>query len=152
VGVEGIFNYRRLSEQVATGGQPTTAELRAVAHAGDAVGSNLAMPDDEDHLPDERGTVERLGMTYEPIPVVWEQPTRDDLDAFCAAMVRYAGRRVFVHCVANFRVSSFMYLYRVNVLGWLPEQALPDLQAIWEPYDGWQAFIDRMAVEGAGDG
>ena len=58
-----------------------------------------------------------------------------------------ADRRVYVHCVANFRVSTFMYLYRTLVLGQPPEDALADLHAIWQPYDWWQAFIDEALAQ-----
>ena len=148
----GIFNFRRLSDRIATSGQPTEAQSAAIARAGFEVVINLAMPDDEDHLPDERATVEALGMTYRPIPVVWESPTHENLDAFFTEMARYGDRQVFVHCVANFRVSTFMFLYRTLVLGWLPEDALSDLHAIWQPYDWWQAFIEDALAQRPADG
>jgi protein tyrosine phosphatase (PTP) superfamily phosphohydrolase (DUF442 family) len=137
-----IFNYRRLSERLATSGQPGEAELGAIARAGFEVVINLALHDCEGAPPDERRTVEGLGMTYEHIPVVWQHPAPADLEAFFSAMDRHAGRAVYVHCAANLRVSAFMLLYRVIRLGWRLEDALPDLQAIWQPDDTWQAFID----------
>ncbi len=103
---------------------------------------NLALQDAEGAPPDERRTVEELGMTYEHIPVVWQHPTPADLEAFFAAMDRHAGRVLYVHSAANLRVSAFMLLYRVKRLGWRLEDALPDLQAIWQPNETWQAFID----------
>ena len=145
--LDTIFNFRRLSERIATSGQPTADQFAVIAAAGFEVVINLAMPDDEDHLPDERATVEALGMAYRPIPVVWERPTLDDLNAFFDEMARCADRQVYVHCVANFRVSTFMYLYRTLVLGQSPDDALADLHAIWQPYDWWQAFIDEAVAQ-----
>ncbi len=141
-----IINFRLLSDDLLTGGQPTEAQLAAVAAAGCEVVINLGRLDPAYALPDERGTVAGLGMIYEHIPVVWTQPTAADLDAFFAALERHAGRRVLVHCAANYRASAFILLYRVLRQGWQLEDALPDLQAIWAPaeYPAWQAFLERM--------
>ena len=140
--LNAIYNYYRLSDRLATSGQPGEEELAAVARAGFEAVINLALHGEEYSLPDERGTAEALGMLYEHIPVIWQRPAAADLDAFFAAMDRHAGRRLYVHCAANMRVSAFMLLYRVLELRWSLEDALPDLRAIWEPNDTWQAFID----------
>ena len=145
-----IINFRRLSDHLLTGGQPTEAELALAAAAGAEVVVNLGRLDPAYALPDERGTVAALGLIYEHIPVIWADPTPTDLAAFFAVMERYAGRRIFVHCAANYRASAFNMLYRVLRLGWRIEDARPDLDAIWDPaeYPQWQAFI--AAALGAG--
>jgi uncharacterized protein (TIGR01244 family) len=137
-----IYNYRRLSDRVSTSGQPTAAQLAAVAGARFEVVVNLAPSTDDEALPDESEVVEALGMTYEHIPVAWEQPTHADLEAFFETMARHEGRQVFVHCIANMRVSVFMALYRIVRLGWSAADAMPDIHAIWEPNPTWQVFMD----------
>ncbi len=145
-GLRSIRNYRRLGPDLITSGLPTEAQLSAAAAAGFEVVINLLPGDEPRALPDERGTVERLGMIYEHIPVIWAQPTLTDLERFFELMDHHAGRRVYVHCAANYRASAFMLLYRVLRLGWPLEDALPDLQTIWDPaeYPAWQAFIEEM--------
>lgn len=142
--LERITNFRCLTPDLITGGQPTEAQLALVAAAGAEVVINLGRLDPAYALPDERGTVVALGMAYEHIPVVWADPTLANLHEFFAVMDRHAGRRVFVHCAANYRASAFILLYRVLRLGWRLEDALPNLQAIWDPaeYPAWQAFIE----------
>jgi protein tyrosine phosphatase (PTP) superfamily phosphohydrolase (DUF442 family) len=147
--LSGIRGYRRLAGDLITSGQPTVEQLSEVAAAGFQDVINLALHNDSYSLPDERGTVEALGMTYTHIPVVWQQPTQADLAAFLAALDRLQGRRVYVHCAANMRVSAFMYLYRVLRLGWPSESALPDLHALWQPNETWQAFIDATLAGSA---
>ena len=88
-----IINFRRLSDRLITGGQPTEEQLALAAAAGGEVVINLGRLDPAYALPDERGTVAALGLIYEHIPVVWAEPTAADLDAFFAAMERHAGRR-----------------------------------------------------------
>ena len=57
--VSGIRDYRKLSDLVATAGQPTEDELAAVAQAGYEVVINLHISPD---LLDERDVVRSPGM------------------------------------------------------------------------------------------
>jgi protein tyrosine phosphatase (PTP) superfamily phosphohydrolase (DUF442 family) len=142
--LQGIYNYRRLTDLIATAGQPSEEELAAVAHAGFEVVVNLALHDAEYSLPDEHRTVESLGMRYIHIPVVWERPLRSDLERFFEVMDGLTGRCVFVHCAANKRVSAFMALYRQLRQRWAPDATMPDVLAIWEPDAVWQQFMEQM--------
>ena len=146
--LQGIYNYRRLSDLIATAGQPSEEELAAVAHAGFEVVVNLALHDAEYSLPDERRTVESLGLSYVHIPVAWERPSRSDLERFFEAMDKLAGRKLFIHCAANKRVSVFMALYRRQRLGWSVDTVMPDVLAIWEPDTVWSRFWGEMTGPG----
>jgi hypothetical protein len=50
---------------------------------------------------------------------------------------------VFVHCAANFRVSSFMAVYGQMRLGWDHNRADRHARTFWEPNRTWQAFVDE---------
>ena len=142
--LQGIYNYRRLTDLIATAGQPSEEELASVAHAGFEVVVNLALHDAEYSLPDERLTVESLGMRYIHIPVMWERPLRSDLERFFEVMDELSGKPVFVHCAANKRVSAFMALYRQLRQGWSAEAVMPDVHAIWDLDDVWRRFLEEM--------
>jgi protein tyrosine phosphatase (PTP) superfamily phosphohydrolase (DUF442 family) len=151
--IEQIYNYLKLSDSVATGGQPTEAQFSLIKEAGYQVVVNLARPDSPKALPNEQTIVESLGMRYVPIPVDWENPTLENvarffslMEAICASQQRFAiaTQPVFVHCAANMRVSAFMYLYRLIYEGMSDEQAKSDLQKIWTPNDTWQACIQQV--------
>jgi len=146
-----IYNYRRLSDTLATSGQPTDAELASVARAGFECVVNLALHDAEYSLPDEHGIVNSLGMRYIHIPVVWERPTRADLERFFETMDKLSGNRLFIHCAANKRVSVFLSLYRRLRLGWPPEAVAPDVLAIWQPDAVWQQFMEEMVQQYASE-
>jgi hypothetical protein len=47
---------------------------------------NLGLHTHEKALPDEAGSVGRLGMTYIHIPVDFQNPTEEAFDKFCAMM------------------------------------------------------------------
>ena len=138
-----IFNYQRLSDRIATAGQPSEAELAAVAAAGFEAVINLGLVDAPYALADERSVAQALGLDYRHIPVLWERPVPSDLARFIETMEALAGQRVFVHCAANKRVSVFMALYRIRKLGWSRTEALAEVARIWEPEGVWQAFIEQ---------
>jgi uncharacterized protein (TIGR01244 family) len=116
--VSGIRDYRKLSERIATAGQPTQEELAAVARAGYEVVINLDVSDSSYALEDEGRLVRSLGLEYVHIPVVWEQPTKADLERFFEIMEARQDKTLFVHCAANRRVSVFMALYRIMPQVW----------------------------------
>ncbi|MGD9146123.1 MAG: protein tyrosine phosphatase family protein [Anaerolineae bacterium] len=141
--LDDIVNYLEISELLGTGGQPTAEQFSDIQTAGYEVVVNLAMPDSTNALPNEAELVREQGMEYVHIPVVWEDPGDDDLDRFFRTMAQARGRKVFVHCVVNWRVSCFVYLYRVVELGIAMKRAEQSLLRIWKPEPVWQGFLER---------
>jgi protein tyrosine phosphatase (PTP) superfamily phosphohydrolase (DUF442 family) len=150
--VTDIYAYREAAPDLATSGQPKEKLLAEIAQAGYQVVINLALHDDPRYsLPDEAGTVRSLGMEYVHIPVQFDNPTRQDLDAFFAAMDRSRGKRTWVHCAANKRVTAFVGLYRALREGWETGRAFELMEGVWQPDEVWQRFIDaRLAEKNAG--
>lgn len=143
-----LYNYRRISPEIATSGQPTEAQFEAISAQGIEVVINLGLADADYALPDERGLVESLGMTYEHIPVQWQNPTVENVRDFLACMGRYQHQHRLVHCAKNMRVSCFIALYHVLEEQWTPEQAIADIQAIWSPNEVWRAFMVKVLAQG----
>ncbi|MBV8062392.1 MAG: NUDIX domain-containing protein, partial [Nevskia sp.] len=139
--LKAIHAFREIDPRLATAGQPTAGQFRAVRAGGYQSVINLLPEDSKLALPGERALVEAEGMRYHHLPVVWEAPTADDFTSFCALMDAQAQRRVFVHCAANKRVSAFVYLYRVLRQGVPREAAERELLAVWQPDEVWSAFI-----------
>ncbi len=138
----GIHNHRSVDERLTTSGQPTVAQLHAIAQAGYRTVINLGLHDDPRYsLPDEAGVVQGLGLTYVHIPVPFATPLQDDLLRFFAAMDKHRQHRVWVHCAANIRVAVFLGLYRVIRQGWVPERAFALMHDLWQPNEVWSAFI-----------
>ncbi len=139
-----LYNYHRLSNAIVTAGQPTVEQFSTIAKQGIEVVINLGLADADYVLPNERGLVQSLGLVYEHIPVEWEQPQVEDFEQFADCMRRHEHRKRLVHCAANKRVSTFMALYRVLEEGRSIEQAMEDLEAVWQPNPIWQNFIARV--------
>ena len=107
-----IYNYLPISEHLATAGQPTAEQFATIRQAGFDLVVNLALPTSSNALPDERSVVEACGMTYSPIPVIWEHPTAADFEQFQATLASHPDQKIFVHCAMNMRVSAFVYLHQ----------------------------------------
>ncbi|WP_181314315.1 protein tyrosine phosphatase family protein [Phormidesmis priestleyi] len=144
--IEAIHNFLKLSDHIATAGQPIENQFAAIKEAGYQTVINLAPPGSTNAIPHEKDIVESLGMDYVYIPVIWTNPTIEDLDRFFAVINANAEQPIFVHCAKNMRVSAFMYLYRCLHDRNNDQQAEQDLHRIWIPNETWQAFIQR-AIE-----
>ena len=140
--LQDIYRYRRVSEHIATGGQPTEAQLAQVAKAGCTTVINLGLHDADYTLPDERGTVESLGLAYVHIPVIWEQPTQASLSRFGEVMQAHESEDLFIHCAANVRVAVFVALDRVVRQGGPADREIEAIRTLSLP-KVWQAFIDE---------
>lgn len=140
--IESIQNFQQISELLSTSGQPDRDQFSAIAAAGFQVVINLAMPDSLDALADEPALVNSLGMEFEHIPVVWTNPRPSDLQRFFEVMDQWEGKRIFVHCARNMRVSAFIFLYRVLRRGEPQETCRRDMEHIWQPNDVWSEFIE----------
>ena len=141
-----IFNHRRVSDRVSTGGHPTVQQLRSAADEGVRAVINLA-PVDHRSVPDEDALVRSLGLAYHHIPVDWEEPTIADFEAFEQAMAQVATIPVLIHCAANFRVTAFYSLYARKHLGWSAAEGAALRASIWDGsnYPVWEAFIGEVA-------
>ncbi|GAC1626846.1 MAG: hypothetical protein NVS9B10_15210 [Nevskia sp.] len=137
-------DWQQIGERLLTAGQPSAEEFKTLKVIGVDTVINLALESSADALPDERAIVEATGMRYVHIPVVFDAPTVADFERFCAAMDAAKDGTVFVHCIANQRVSVFVYLYRLLKLGVPEPVALADLQKVWTPDANWQALIGAV--------
>ena len=149
--IDEIKNFVAVSDRLGTAGQPSEEQLREVAGAGFQVVVNLGLLDPRYCLADEAGTVASLGLAYHHIPVDFNAPQPDDLRRFFDAMDASKDQKVFVHCAANYRVSSFVALYGEARWDWSADQGDAHIRRIWEPNDTWTRFIaaarQRLASE-----
>ena len=95
----------------------------------------------ENSLKDEEATVTGLGMKYIHIPLNFFNPTEADFHRFVDAMKSASGEKIWVHCAANVRASSFVFRYRCRVLGEDESIAVWNLREIWEPFGSWKKFV-----------
>ena len=140
-----INNFRRFNDHITTSGQPDEDQLKRLADIGVAHIINLALHTHEDALPDERASVEALGMEYIHIPVAFDTPTEAHFRRFCEAMQRIGNARVHIHCMVNARVTAFLYRYQRDVVHADADAARAMMLSIWQPGGKWAQFIGDSA-------
>jgi len=144
--LESIRNYARLAADIGTAGQPRPGQFRLIADAGFETVINIAMPDHSDSIAKEGKLVTELGMNYFHLPVAFDKPRADQVKQFCDLMAAQQGRKIFAHCIMNYRVSVFMFHYLCLVRGYSPQRARSPIYDIWEIEPQWQAIMDMDAA------
>jgi protein tyrosine phosphatase (PTP) superfamily phosphohydrolase (DUF442 family) len=142
--LEYIYNFFQLTPKIATAGQPTIDQFIEIKESKYQLVINLLPEKTTKYLPEEKELVESQGMEYVHIPVLWENPSLEDLQKFFEVMDANQDKNIFVHCAANMRVSVFLYLYRHLKEGISETEARADLEKIWIPNEVWQKFIDQV--------
>jgi protein tyrosine phosphatase (PTP) superfamily phosphohydrolase (DUF442 family) len=131
-----------VSPHLATSGQPTATQFALIQAAGYAVVVNLAMPSSSHWLPEEPELLDRLGLDYVHLPVLWENPTLDDFDRLADFLEANPNRKIWVHCAKNMRVSAMVYLYNRLKLKLTHEVAWRYVEPVWQPDAVWMGFIE----------
>jgi protein tyrosine phosphatase (PTP) superfamily phosphohydrolase (DUF442 family) len=139
--IKNIRDYLLLSDRICTSGQPTEEQFKFIKNSGYHVIINLAILTSPEALSYEESIVKDYGLDYYHIPVIWDSPLIENLLRFFEAMKLFSDKKIFIHCIANKRVSAFMFLYRICYENFDTDLALTDLNKIWLPNEIWQNFI-----------
>lgn len=142
-----IRNFLQLSENIYTSGQPSRQQLARLNTYGIRTVLNLALTTSDYAVADEAVIVAAQGIRYLHLPVVWEQPTREDFAVFCRLLASVEHQPTLVHCALNMRVSAFMFLYRTIEKGMDAPLAAADLAKIWDPADQWYRFLNAVLAD-----
>jgi uncharacterized protein (TIGR01244 family) len=111
-----------VSDKVATGGQPTPAQMLDLSREGYKTVICLREPGEFD-LKAEEAAAKSKGLTFINIPVNHENPKPEQMDAFLAALSSPKVYPVYIHCGTGNRVAAFWMVRRVLVDKWDLEDA-----------------------------
>ena len=106
-----FLNARLVSQDLATGGQPSPEDLTRLRDLGYRTIPNLRRPDEGSN--EEGDRVRELGMTYLNIPIGGEPIIPQQVGRFTAALTDSANYPMLVHCASANRVGGLFYLHRV---------------------------------------
>jgi uncharacterized protein (TIGR01244 family) len=124
-----IDKFFRVNEGVATGGQPSTAQLAALKAEGFRTVVNLREPGEHDAAAEEAAAKD-LGLIYVNIPVRAAEPRPEQVDAFLRVTADPSIYPAFLHCASGNRVGAFWMIRRVLVDGWTPACAEKEAEKI----------------------
>lgn len=142
--IETIYNFRKISPTIATGGQPDEHQLDDISEEGFEVVINLGLAGAEYSVPNERQLLESKGIQYIHIPVNFDTPEINKYYEFASLLKALSNKKIFIHCAANKRVSVFLTLFRIIEERMPFEKAMEDLKSIWEPNDIWVAYMKEI--------
>jgi len=141
--IEDSYNFRRIHAGLTTSGVVSAAQLSDLHREGYDAVINLVPDSSEYANADEAHIVRDQGLDYVHIPVDYAAPTHADLEAFAEAMDARSGRKVHVHCAANYRVSVFCAMYALQNGSCTEDEAIELIRDVWDPAGDavWSAFI-----------
>jgi len=144
--IEQAFNYRRVNDEIATAGFLTPEQLKLLGPAGYQIVINLLPDSSEYATADERAIVESQGIEYLYLPIDFAAPTPEEYDQFKTLMKQAEGRKLLIHCAANYRVSAFYSRYAIDAGEWTADEADEFMRSIWQPEDyvGWPEWLDAV--------
>jgi len=145
--IDQAYNYRAVSETVATAGVLRPAQLAALGAEGIEVVINL-MPDHSEYaVENERAIVQDQGIEYCYLPVDFSAPTLAEYVQFKDKLNQVGSQRLLIHCAANYRVSAFYSRYAIESGLWSVAQADKFMRSIWTPeeYPGWPEWLNEVA-------
>ena len=142
--VDSILNWRVISSDLYTAGQPGPQHMAALKAQGIDTIVSLATPSEANVR--EANQAASLGMSFVSIPFGDDGPTPDDVEWFNDVMQAQEGKTVLVHCNTNRRAGVFTFLYRVLVEGVDPEEAMADVKTVFDPAQSatWSGLIEQM--------
>jgi uncharacterized protein (TIGR01244 family) len=120
-----INKFLQVTPQFCTGAQPRVEHFAKLKADGIKSVLNLRQPS-EHRAEEEQTTVEKLGMKYFNIPVVYSTPTDAQADEFLRLTDDPANRPMFIHCTAAIRVGAFWAIRRALRDGMTMDAALED--------------------------
>ena len=124
-----IRNFLQVTPQFCTGGQPRLEHFAKLKADGVTAVLNLRTPG-EYRADEEQAAVEKAGMKYFNIPVVYTAPTDAQADEFLKITDDPANRPMFIHCTAAIRVGAFWMIRRALRDGMSVDAALEDARKV----------------------
>lgn len=106
-----IRNFLQVTPQFCTGGQPRIEHFAKLKAEGVKAVLNLRQPT-EHRADEERAAVEQAGLKYFNVPVVYQNPTDEQVNEFLKITDDAANRPMFIHCTAAIRVGAFWAIRR----------------------------------------
>ncbi len=144
--VDQGYNFRSIDEAVDTSGLLSEEQLLELRTSGYEAVINLLPHDNQHAIENEENIVTSQGVDYLYVPVDFSAPTEQDYAEFVKTMTSCQGKRVLIHCAANYRVSAFYAMYAYEHLGWSATRCREHIASIWQPENNppWEQFISKV--------
>lgn len=134
-------NVVPIDDRLVTSGQPQAPALASLARLGFESVISLSPADAPDAVADEPALLRAQGIEFVRLPVALDVPTERDFEALSDALRQRAAKRVLVHCQANMRASTLVFLHRAIVRHDDPPSAWEAVIRVWTPRGAWRQLV-----------
>jgi len=148
---DNITAWQRIDDRTTTSGKLVADNVQQLADLGVRHVINLSMGDHPEALNGEADLLQAAGIRYTHIPVPFDAPTDAHYESFVQAY-EADDEPVHVPCIANMRVSAFLYRYHRDRKRMPEEDARALMEAQWSPDTSdhpvtvpWAKFIDTTS-------
>jgi tyrosine-protein phosphatase SIW14 len=127
-GVAGLENFARVNPNFYRGAQPTEEGYKQLKSMG--VKTTISFRSNHDTTK----VAEKAGLTPVAMPIKADlesvPPTEDEIKRFFEIVLDPAKQPCYIHCAfGKDRTGTFAALYRLEVDGWTPDEALQEMEA-----------------------
>jgi uncharacterized protein (TIGR01244 family) len=121
-GIQEIEGFYRVSEEVATGGQPSGPQIAELGKAGFRTVMSLRQSSEYDEAAEAEES-RRAGMRFVSVPIEKPVPAVSAVEEFLKVTDDPGIYPVFIHCGSGNRVGALWMVRRVLRDGWSVEAA-----------------------------
>ena len=143
-----IENYYQYNSHLASGAQPSEAQIEALKEAGFEAVVNLSPVSTRNAITAEAAVVDNTGMTYVHFPVDCSHLQPHHYATFEGIVKGMKDKKIFVHCGGNIKSSGLIHMYDVLENGVDEAASLETLLKIHQPEEKWFDYFRLMGMEG----
>lgn len=104
--IQNSYNFKQLDKFISSSGTLKNVDLKSLLTENYSVVINLLPNDSEYALEGEKENLASLGIHYVYIPIDWSEPKHSDYEAFESTMTKNDGKKLHIHCAANYRACA----------------------------------------------
>ena len=141
--IRKAYNFKEVNPQLSCSGMLRKVNLQSLSEEGYEVVINLLPDDSEYAVEGEKAAFEKSGIYYVHIPVDWDEPKQSEFETFESELKAVEGKKVHIHCAANFRVTAFYAIYAFRNQDWSITELSEFIGSIWQlsEYPVWDKFV-----------
>ncbi|WP_320818992.1 protein tyrosine phosphatase family protein [Thalassolituus sp.] len=133
-----VFNYKKINDFISTSGQPSKEDFRKIKEDGFELIIDLAPIDYERYsIQDQPEVLRVLELPYIHIPVDFKSPAIEDYEYFSNTLKKNYGKKIWIHCAANYRVTVFFSIWAEKNLDWTEDHSKKLIDSIWKSDPNW---------------
>lgn len=144
--IDKAYKFLKINELSSCSGALVDVDMQNFSSQGYEVVINLLPDDSKYSTKNEKKLLESQGLQYHYIAVDWDNPKQSDFELFEKIMNFNQGKKIHIHCAANYRATAFYGMYSCKNLDWSREQFNALTAKIWiiSDYPVWVQFVSKI--------